>query len=132
MSDILINAKLPTNCFTCDYEKLTNNCPCYIGICSASEYKNSRHPDCPLEKRPTHGNWHTEEPTESGDYVVWCRDELAVGPYNDPSEGNRLCIASYNSESKTFVNEYDDEMGVLDVKAWWGQKIEPFEKRKVK
>ena len=56
MSDIVIpNAKLPTNCFTCDYEKLTKNCPCYIGICSASEYKDSRHADCPLVELPPHG-----------------------------------------------------------------------------
>ena len=57
MSDIVItNAKLPTNCFTCDYEKLTGNCPCHIGICSASEYKNSKNPDCPLVEVPTHGD----------------------------------------------------------------------------
>ena len=64
MSDVVIpNANLPTNCFTCDYEKLTEFCPCHIGICSASEYKGSRHPDCPLVEVPTHGDWHTGTPT---------------------------------------------------------------------
>lgn len=57
MSDVVIpNAKLPTNCFNCDYEKLTENCPCHIGICSASEYKDSKHPNCPLKEVPLHGD----------------------------------------------------------------------------
>lgn len=53
MSTIVIpNGKFPSNCFSCDYEHLVENCPCRIGICSASEYKDSRHSDCPIKEIP--------------------------------------------------------------------------------
>jgi len=93
MSDIVIpNAKLPTNCFTCDYEKLTENCPCYIGICSASGYKDSRHKDCPLAKIPT----------QHGRLI----------------DANKLSFAVADAQAKLRGKDYDSFMLLGDVLRW--------------
>lgn len=122
MSDIVIpNAKLPTNCFTCDYEKLTENCPCYIGICSASEYKDSIHPDCPLKEVSTRVDWHTGTPTEDGDYVVFCqyrKDDGKLRKYKT--------VFEFKNGEWTKLLALEGNLDEFRIIAWYGQKIEPY------
>ena len=49
-------AKLPSSCWKCELSKYVENCPCAIGINSASNWKAERHPNCPLsEIKEPHG-----------------------------------------------------------------------------
>lgn len=45
---ILGNIKDPKTCFNCELELEVKNCPCNLGTADASDFKNSKHPDCPL------------------------------------------------------------------------------------
>lgn len=49
-------ARMPANCFRCEYE-MEVDCPCSVGIDLASNWRTSRHPDCPLvEVKEPHGD----------------------------------------------------------------------------
>ena len=60
-------------------------------------------------KRPN--PWHTEPPTEEGDYVVLCSTD---GEY-------MVCHLEANLEPEIFHRYF---------KAWYGQKIEPYKEEK--
>lgn len=49
MRIVINNASMPLSCWICGYEKHVE-CPCSTGEANASLYKDSRHPDCPVEK----------------------------------------------------------------------------------
>lgn len=45
---LLVDIDMPHDCWQCKIEDLVHNCPCMQGVASASEYKECRHPNCPI------------------------------------------------------------------------------------
>lgn len=84
MSVIVTGMDMPDNCFDCKVEGLLRNCPCKMGYYSASDYRDSRCPDCPII---------------SVDSVI---EQMEVAKFVDPygidrdkryNDGIRACIA---------------------------------------
>ena len=53
---IQIDMEMPATCWSCKLEMFTKGCPCNLGYADASNYKMSRHMNCPLKKVPS-GKW---------------------------------------------------------------------------
>lgn len=49
---IQINMSMPKSCWNCKVEQLTRDCPCNLGYADSIDYKDKRHPDCPLQEEP--------------------------------------------------------------------------------
>lgn len=57
MSEYLFKANFDIkNCLTCPVENMVVNCPCFTGEAFASDYTDSKHPNCPLVEVPPHGD----------------------------------------------------------------------------
>lgn len=55
--NVVINIDMPKSCLDCEIENYVVDCPCRLGFSSASDYKDKRHPDCPLLELPkNHGD----------------------------------------------------------------------------
>lgn len=47
---LLVDIDMPHDCWQCKIENLVHNCPCMQGVASASDYKDCRHPNCPIQE----------------------------------------------------------------------------------
>ena len=57
MSEYVFKANFKIdNCLTCPVENIVINCPCFTGEAHASDYCDSKHPNCPLKELPPHGD----------------------------------------------------------------------------
>lgn len=56
MSEYIFKANFKIdNCLTCPVSNIVMNCPCFTGEAHASEFCDSKHPNCPLKELPPHG-----------------------------------------------------------------------------
>ena len=72
--------KLPSSCLACDIPVRVQPCP--MDHDNVSNYKTSRHPDCPLIPVPPHGRLGDMDAIARkirrfGDYVDFTKDEIA-------------------------------------------------------
>ena len=57
MSEYIFKANFKIdNCLTCPVSNIVMNCPCFTGQAYATDFCDSKHPNCPLKELPQHGD----------------------------------------------------------------------------
>lgn len=54
---IVLNLSMPKNCWECKYSCMLNkDCPVMLGYANSGDFREARHPECPIQEIPTeHG-----------------------------------------------------------------------------